>query len=356
MDESTISAEIKSGVISYPWKRLFGPDKSVLFANLVNYKPNIGTTQFRLANNLLDPKFIDEKTGKVGYQYYISSDADYNAIDILGDYFNEEERLRAHRKDRAKSPYDDWLADGAAIITANNISPAALREKSPDSAAKIDLHKLRELLFAKYSEATLFKCSLSLAIYRRFAGDRPRILDISAGWGDRLLGALALAQTIQSRYVAFDPNTNLKRGHDAAIAAFAPKNNSEFIINYMPFEENNYWSAHPDEKFSLVFSSPPFFDFEIYVDGQAGQSINSYTSFDAWLNKFLLKSLALAWSHLEAGGYMIIHITDSKFIHVCKPMVEFVLKLPACQFMGVLGTRGSASGHIHPMWVWRKQI
>ena len=61
---------------------------------------------------------------------------------------------------------------------------------------------------------------------------------------------------------------------------------------------------------------------------------------------FLFVSLEKAWSKLEVGGHMAIHITDTPTLKICEPVLF-------CQanyrfFMGVLGSLGKA-GHVRPI-------
>jgi len=48
-------------------------------------------------------------------------------------------------------------------------------------------HSMREAVYKVAKECTQFKASLTVCIFRRFGAQR--VLDISAGWGDRLLGS-----------------------------------------------------------------------------------------------------------------------------------------------------------------------
>ena len=62
-----------------------------------------------------------------------------------------------------------------------------------------------------------FKPTLVVCVVRRLGARR--MLDFSAGWGDRLVGAIAAGL---DKYVATDPNVGLRAGHDAIKEAFCP--------------------------------------------------------------------------------------------------------------------------------------
>ena len=198
-------------------------------------------------------------------------------------------------------------------------------------------------------EATQFKISLVISVLRRFLSDpsTSSVLDISAGWGDRLIGAIS---SNVANYVAFDPNTNLREGHRGIIDHFARDRKERFKVIYEPFEKGTLPGGI---EYDLVFTSPPFFDLEVYTDAE-GQSLANYSDGRGWLVNFLFASLKKAWGALKEGGHMVIHITDSGSLQICEPMVLYCSwKLRGCDFQGVLSSRGGA-GIERPMWVFRK--
>ena len=173
------------------------------------------------------------------------------------------------------------------------------------------------------------------------------VLDISAGWGDRLISAIACDV---ANYVACDPNTTLASGHREIIERFVTDRRERFKIIYEPFETATLPSGI---EYDLVFTSPPFFDLEIYSD-ETTQSVATYNSANNWLVNFLFKSLEKAWGVLKVGGTMAIHITDTPSLKVCEPMVLFASwRLKGCAFKGVLGSLGGA-GQVRPIWVFHK--
>jgi len=102
------------------------------------------------------------------------------------------------------------------------------------------------------------------------------MLDISAGWGDRMVAAIA---TDLECYHGFDPNTALQPGHDQLREAFVePGDRNRFQVTYSGFEG----ATLAPGTYDLVLTSPPFFNFEIYTS-LPGQSVDTYPTLDAWL-------------------------------------------------------------------------
>eukprot|EP00750_Incisomonas_marina_P020889 INCI4108.3.p2 GENE.INCI4108.3~~INCI4108.3.p2 ORF type:complete len:588 (-),score=111.95 INCI4108.3:2654-4345(-) len=198
-----------------------------------------------------------------------SSMDDYWQMDMLTDFFTEDLRMKARREDTPLSVWDAFHND---VNFQRALVNATLRRNQKNFNG-FTPHAAREAVFEVMKECTQFKASLTVCIFRRFKATR--VLDISAGWGDRLLGALASGV---ERYVATDPNVALRSGHNKLISKLAPlsryKPNPRISILYEPFETATLPAG---ETYDLVFTSPPFFDFEIYTN-LPGQSVDGANS------------------------------------------------------------------------------
>ena len=176
-----------------------------------------------------------------------------------------------------------------------------------------------------------------------------RVLDFSAGWGDRLVGCLAAGV---DSYVAYDPNIALRKGHQEILSLFAtPERQRCFQIHYVGFEA----AKITPNSFDLIFTSPPFFDFEIYTS-LPGQSVDLYPKFDDWVVKFLTCSIKRAWEGLVEEGHAVIHLTDvSSKENVCERLCLLLLWLiPNLVYRGVICSQGKAE-RARPLWVFQKR-
>jgi hypothetical protein len=274
----------------------------------------------------------------------VHRDDDYLKMDVIVDIFQEPARMAAQRKDAESDPLTLWGRPDAAL-------PLATLRASLEQYNTVGAYELREALYTQriVKECTQFKPSLALAIMQYFGARR--VLDFSAGWGDRLAAALAAPNV--ERYAAWDPNQALRAGHAALVHLFAPPaQQASYTVTYAPFETADLSSA--GERFNLVFTSPPFFDFETYTDAP-GQSVLAYSTLDAWLVHFLLRCLRQAWAVLDNGGHVVIHITDVYKTKVCERMCLLALwKLPGLWYRGVITSRGAA-GRPRPLWVFAKR-
>lgn len=132
--------------------------------------------------------------------------------------------------------------------------------------------------------------------------------DFSCGWGIRLLAALSKGVN----YYGTDPNVRLVPRLRAMVDDYYKTDplgimkRSEVQIvnsgseNYVPEWEN---------KMSLCFSSPPYFDLEDYVYGE--QSIRLYPEYKSWLDNYVRPTMENCKRYLTNGGVFAYNIKNT---------------------------------------------
>ena len=65
--------------------------------------------------------------------------------------------------------------------------------------------------------------------------------------------------------------------------------------------------------YDTVFTSPPYFDFEIYADA-ATQSCARHPTLARWLDGWLEPVLRKAWAHLAPRGHLALHVCDPRLV------------------------------------------
>lgn len=265
--------------IDYPYYSLFYKLKVSAIKKLVtDFKPIIIKHSFKDAQKYENQYFvIIDKWGK---NYELNS---------LTDYFTEP--VRVHCKFGSyPSPIEYWQKNKEKIIKligTNNIN------------------SIRNKLFYETKLCNNFRISVILTILRHF--NCKKYLDISAGWGDRLLAAILHNVDL---YYSVDPNKDLHKYYKKIITKFVKKEDRDkFIIQDQGFEDVEL----PDTKFDLVFSSPPFFKLEKYSTYK-NNSMTKYNNEKTWCDQFLMKSILKAYNHLEKNGHMILYIHSSKYV------------------------------------------
>jgi 16S rRNA G966 N2-methylase RsmD len=352
-----IHHKILEGTIPFPFVKNYKINNPIqLYRNLKVYKPQINTkTKDFRAVVWTDPTFKKDKYRDRHYSFE-NKEGDYDNIDILVDYFNEEVRMKGKLNHEQYSPLDAWKNKDFL----HKIIKQFLDTNKTDNLTSF---ALRELVWASKLECNSFKATLASSVYWHF--NAKRILDISSGWGDRLLGAMA---HYADRYLGFDPNIDLQHGYNAMKDMFLKDEfKSAFEVRPTQFEEADLQG----ETFDLIFTSPPYYDFEVYVEGDITQSMERYNSLDTWLVGFLFTSLKKAWNVLDQGGNMVIHINDPNYPkHISESnrhrFVEAMILFVGgwCEgsiFDGAIGSIGETgqdrrSPKPRPMWVFYNDI
>ncbi len=354
--------------LEYPYCRLFKTHDQLMeaFNNVKAYEYKLVTTPYKILNMPdLPPDmlaFSALTTAQHGPQPTLIELApeDYHTMNWMSDWFNEKCRLACKRYDEESSPLEYWAANKQDIVLTLK------KQHSP-----LTYQALHDETYRRTMGCNNFRPGLLKGAIEYFKARS--VLDPSAGWGDRLIGALAAG----IRYVGVDPNPCVHEGYAEIIKTFGVVDDDTDhkspppTLIVAPFQDCELPAS---ETFDMVFTSPPYFDLEVYSDDKT-QSTNEFQQLDAWFEGFLIKSLSKAWEVLNATGHMIIVINNIRdgpdFV---MRMIERVNQFPGAQSLGVLSyaekrpSRGqdnkNASGlpsRTHykspqPMWIWRKDV
>lgn len=213
-------------------------------------------------------------------------------LNYLTDYFTEKCRFVC-QFGKSSSALEYWKKN------YNTIRQYLTKQHKP-----LSNYNVREAMYSMNRKlfCNNFRISLCLDVLDIF---KPKKwLDISAGWGDRLISAI-LSPYIEE-YCGVDPNPCLHPGYKSIIKKLDPKKQKKCTLIQDAFEN----AKLPDTKFDLVFSSPPFFNLEVYSH-TATDSITKYTNVDAWFNGFLMSSIRKSIEYLAPGGYLVLYIAEA---------------------------------------------
>lgn len=182
-----------------------------------------------------------------------------------------------------------------------------------------------------YQQGSNFPPNIAKQLYDSY---KPKVvLDLCAGFGGRFIGFwFSEAQT----YIGVDPNLKLQEPHNQMITYLKnhfPNKNKNIHILYKTAEGLNYLKILKDyslDSIDLIFTSPPYFNKEIYSD-DINQSSSRYTTLESWYQDFLLKILQLSSSILKQNGILCINFKDPKdqnislrFIEDLKPIYNYL--------------------------------
>jgi predicted methyltransferase len=247
----------------------------------------------------------------------------------FSDYFQEKYRLSAKLWGQPCSPIDYWL-----------------QEKETNG---IELTKPQ--LFKKVKQCTSFSPTIMRGLIKMF---KPKtILDPCAGWGDRLVTAI-LDENKINKYIGIDPNKSLHKGYQKIIKTYAK-------TEYYPKYELICGCAEDivsklDETFDMVFTSPPYFDLEIYEEDNVNSSTNKFPTFDSWFDNFLVKMIVDCSTKLSKDGVICININDIPNHNIIEPLIQKINELTDLSFQGIIyfGDPQCKSYLYQPILVWNK--
>lgn len=296
----------------------------------------------------------EDHLGYLGGNYLINR----NVIGLKSsDYFSQKVRWLATNRDN-KGMTRTWESEKMLYYIWNAIWGLKINELNRSQA--------RACLRLRKYMAGQFRPTVARYLYETFQAKR--VLDPSAGWGDRLSGFLASSCT--EHYVGIDPNSLMHPCYQKQFDFYSQRvegKKADFICSG---SENADLSKYK-EYFDFIFTSPPYFDAERYSKEET-QSCLKYPTVDKWLDGFFIPSLKNCWDSLAEGGRMAINIIDvyvdpKKYTaEICKPMFDFMSALPNCTYEGAIGyhiaqrksSRSNRSELLTPMaepiWVWCK--
>lgn len=272
---------------------------------------------------------------------------DYREMNAVGEFYMEDIRLASSkRRFQKNTPIEMWDRDKKKIVGL------ARSQYGPEAGP----YEIRNTVFSYTKESNPFRPSVALAIYSLL--DATSILDMSSGWGDRLIGAMAWARRSGKpiRYQGYDPFTELQPRYAAMIQDFAPEG-SRFSITASPFED----SPIEESGFNVAFTSPPYFDFEEYgysdsrIITRDTQSTVRYPNLSAWMEGFLKPMMRQAASSLRMNGYLAINI-EGPFIHALLEQSASLFTGVRMEYLGIIGycSDDVKDRTIHPTFVWRR--
>jgi hypothetical protein len=158
--------------------------------------------------------------------------------------------------------------------------------------------------FSDTASVSNYKPMVAKAIMVKYSRDGP-IVDFSAGYGGRLLGALSLDKS----YIGIEPNRSQVLGCLRMIKALARLPFSLPQAQVLNGVAEDELSRFPKNFAELVFSSPPFFDWEHYSESKR-QSFKRFPDYVQWRSSFLEPVISESNRILRKRGYLVLNVTN----------------------------------------------
>ena len=195
---------------------------------------------------------------------------------------------------------------------------------------------LKEVYNICISAINIFRPLVAIEVYQRFKPTR--ILDFSAGWGGRAVGAAVC----NISYIGLDINAGL---HDAynKMSAFLNSNSNTNLINLLIADAVSFDYSTISPGYDMVFTSPPYYFIEKYSHNE------SYASKDEMDHAFYIPVFSNTFKHLLPGGHFVLNVNKEIYERVCLALFG-----PAEQIMNC--KKSSRQNNYREMiYIWKKK-
>ena len=319
--------------VAFPYKKLFMKEPDYYFDNLVS-KSYLVSNEFLPKNKASRDWKIDDSL-----VYLCTNDDAYQKCNIITDYFTESVRIKC-KLCYSKSPADAWKEDK---FRSDVVKSLKLRKK------KCTARNLREEIYKSVPECTNFKVSIAMEVYKLF--DAKVVFDPFSGWGDRMIGAAAAGV---KKYVSTDTNTDLVDGYLQIRKFLKTKSKIHLKLHFMPIEMysakefvDDFKSDPPD----LIFSSPPFFNFEKYSKADVSTS-DTLDKYSEWRDNWFFPVIDRLWGMLAPSGNLAIHLSSME-CNMATDLQKF-MDVRKRDMRGVIAC-GAGTKKPLPILVWKKR-
>ena len=156
-----------------------------------------------------------------------------------------------------------------------------------------------------FGSITIFKPTIAMSVYSRY---KPQsVLDMTMGWGGRLVGACALNIP---KYTGIDLNTDLKKPYEDMVSMLNQSSNTEITLYF----ENALKIDYSKIDYDMVLTSPPYYNIEQY-------NHQPVLTKPQWEDDFYKPLFERTWRHLKPNGYYCINVPNKIYETILKDLL-----------------------------------
>ena len=242
---------------------------------------------------------------------------DFNSKSVLGnravDYGTEKARKKT--KYRNKSHYERWQDK----VAREKVLKFAKRLYNQKYKRSVD-SSIRGAIELQWGSINTMRPSAAACAYKK--NKAKKVLDFTAGWGARLIAAMAL----DIDYTGIDANKALKPGYDKIIKTLSPYSKSKVKMIFKKAETVDISKL----KYDFVFTSPPYEYLEVYENMEnyekKGEKVSQpYSSSkikiddsEKFYDEFMIPTLKEIYKHLPKGKYICLNMPDIMYTKIKK--------------------------------------
>jgi hypothetical protein len=153
-----------------------------------------------------------------------------------------------------------------------------------------------------FGSVNIFRPLIAMKVYSLF---RPTaILDFTAGWGGRMVGACAMDVP---HYIGIDSNISLRAPYREMRAFVAPMTKTKVTMMFRDALTVDYTAL----KYDMVLTSPPYYNLEVYAHATPRASKKE------WDTEFYEPLFRATFDGLAPGGHYCLNVSEDIYNRVC---------------------------------------
>jgi len=203
------------------------------------------------------------------------------------DYFTLDERL--HTKMKSNVSFYEFITDFEFWY-----SKPGVRRMYEECASKSYVKRVYSAYKMYLGICTIFKPLQTLRLLETLPC-RKALLDPTAGWGGRLVGACIRNVP---EYIGIDSNTNLREPYSQLCNFLRERTHTRTRMFFMDARVFDYSSVEYD----LVLTSPPYYNLEKY------REMTQHATRKKWVEEFYRPVFTRIYEGLMPGGAMAVNI------------------------------------------------
>lgn len=197
-----------------------------------------------------------------------------------------------------------------------------------------EIRKWKYIFNLYFSSISIFRPVMSMEVYCKFV-PKIGVLDPTMGWGGRLVGACALDLP---KYIGIDMNKKLDMPYREMCAFLQKTTKTKIELFFQDALTVDYSKLDYD----MVFTSPPYYNIEIY----SGMTEKSK---EEWNTNFYKPLFERTWKSMRSPGYYCLNIPLEVYDSACVPTLGKYWKKILLKKRG----RG-VNGYEEYIYVWKK--
>lgn len=151
--------------------------------------------------------------------------------------------------------------------------------------------------FTRISPVCFLKPSAAKYLYKKM--NATHVLDITAGWGGRMLGAMACG----IQYTGIDTNLSLQAPYTEMITELSQWTTGKATMIWNDCRNVDLSAIDYD----LMFTSPPYYNKEVY------EHMNPFPTKASYYNEFLIPMLNKSLQHIKRNGWVCMNINEEYY-------------------------------------------